>query len=251
MCRYGATIDVTVHIASFNTIACTELAVRTAVSRAGVAHHLVVGDAGSTDGSVALLEGFAADGLLDLELAPDGREHFEWLDHWTATCTTRWAVFVDSDVEFHRAGWLREILSVADSGGHALVCAELLPAHANTVEPVSHATVYLASRPAPWLLLIDCAQIRQLTVSFKWFAEPSDERHEGQILYDTGGKLFAALMASGCTWAAMPPSFQGAYTHFGNMSWAGRFGGNRRQRVKARRVSRRLKRVRRLTPDPA
>lgn len=243
----GAVPDVTVYIASRNTAACTELTIRTAVAYAAAPHGLVVGDGGSMDGSVAMLQELQSQGLLAaLDQAPDGREHFEWLDHWVAVCPTRWAVFVDSDVEFLRAGWLRDLLVAAEAGA-ALVCAELLPSHPHAIEPVSHAEVYLASRPAPWLMLVDVARVLSLGISFKWFAQPS-ERPEGQVLYDTGGKLFAALKAAGLPWAEMPPTFRRCYVHYGNMSWAGRFGGSRRQGAKARRVERRLRQARRLTP---
>jgi hypothetical protein len=35
----------------------------------------------------------------DVMLASHGRSHGAWLDVWTNTCTTRYAVMVDSDVE--------------------------------------------------------------------------------------------------------------------------------------------------------
>ena len=43
---------------------------------------LVVGDAGSTDGSLAMLRDFEARGWLRLEVAAGGRKHAEWLDLW-------------------------------------------------------------------------------------------------------------------------------------------------------------------------
>ena len=80
---------------------------------AGHPFRLVVGDAGSTDGSVAMLRGFAARGWLDLEEAPDGRRHAEWLDRWVQRCATRYALFCDSDVEFLGPGWLADLVHAA------------------------------------------------------------------------------------------------------------------------------------------
>lgn len=237
--------DVTVYIASADTATCTELAVRTAVAHAGTPHRLVVGDSGSTDGSIEMLKRFRDRGWLDIEIAEDKRHHSEWLDLWVKTCATRWAVFVDSDVEFHRDNWLGDMVDVADRGGHGLVSAELLPAAPHTVEPVAQKVVYLAPRPAPWLLLVDCSAVRALGASFQFIAEPAPDRPEGTIAYDTGAKLFAALAESGVTWTAMPASFGSAYTHYGNMSWAQAHGPTIAHRMKVRRVQRRLRRARR------
>lgn len=237
--------DVTIHMASAGTADCTELAIRTAVTRAGMPHRLVVGDGGSRDGSVEMLTSFRDRGWLELQALQEPREHSRWLDHWLATCPTRWAVFVDSDIEFRRDGWLREMVEAAEHGNHALVCGEMLSAGPHTIEPVSHAEVYLAPRPAPWLLLVDCAKIRALGMSFGFVSETSNDRPEGIIAYDTGAKLFACLEDVGLSWTAMPRSFTRGYTHFGNMSWAHRFGDTRAHRAKTRRVDRHLRRVRR------
>lgn len=239
---------VTVYIASADTAVSTELAVRTVIARAGMMHGLVVGDSGSTDGSVEMLQRLRARGWLQLDLVRERRHHFEWLDLWLATCPTQWAVFVDSDVEFRRNGWLRELLDVGRQG-YALVCGEMLAAVPHSIEPVGHREVYLAPRPAPWLLLIDCHRVRGLGVSFGFVAEPSDERPEGLIAYDTGAKLFASMLAVSMPWIQMPPSYQKVYAHYGNMSWGGAFGSGRAHRAKARRARRQLRRARHITSD--
>jgi glycosyltransferase involved in cell wall biosynthesis len=237
--------EVTVYIASADTAACTELTVRTALARAGMAHSLVVGDGGSTDGSIEMLTALRDRGLLRLEASDGPRHHSAWLDHWLATCGTRWAVFVDSDVEFHHGDWLREIVDVARQGDYALVCSDMLPATPHTIEPVGGNEVYLAPRPAPWLMLVDCARVRALGVSFRFVGEVSADRPEGLIAYDTGAKLFAALQDAGLAWKQMPACFARGYTHFGNMSWADKLGAGRAHRAKLRRVRRRLRRARR------
>lgn len=238
--------EVTVHVASANTADCTELTVRTAIARAGMPHEFVVGDGGSTDGSIEMLTGLRDRGLLRLEVADRPREHAAWLDHWLATCETRWAVFVDSDVEFHRDGWLRDIVAVGRDGDLVLVCSEMLPAGPHTIEPVGGKEVYLAPRPAPWLMLVDCTRLRGFEVSFRFVAEPTTERPEGLVAYDTGARLFEALQDAGLPWRQMPPAYARGYTHLANMSWASEYGGGRAHRAKLRRVRRRLRRARRL-----
>jgi glycosyltransferase involved in cell wall biosynthesis len=81
--------DVRVHVPTINTAAVTELCIRTMRRRAGAPFELVVGDGGSTDGSLDVLRRFERDGWLTLEIAPGGRTHAAWLDKWFAECPTR------------------------------------------------------------------------------------------------------------------------------------------------------------------
>jgi GT2 family glycosyltransferase len=60
--------DITVHVASWNTASATELCLRTMRRHAGHPFALVVGDGGSTDGSLAMLRDFAQRGWLELEV---------------------------------------------------------------------------------------------------------------------------------------------------------------------------------------
>ena len=80
--------EVTVHLASLNTRAVTELCIRSLREHAGMPFELVVGDCGSTDGSLEMLRRMEAEGWLRLEVAPEGRRHPDWLDRWLAACTT-------------------------------------------------------------------------------------------------------------------------------------------------------------------
>ena len=105
--------DVRVHIASINTARVTELCIRTMHRYAGYPFTLVVGDGGSTDGSLEMLRRLERQGWLELEVAPNGRLRTEWLDHWFAECSERLAVFSDSDVEYLRPNWLREMVDAA------------------------------------------------------------------------------------------------------------------------------------------
>ena len=232
-----------VHVASLNTAAATELCIRSLRATAGRAFTLTVGDSGSTDGSVEMLRGLEALGWLTLEVAPGGRLHTEWLDHWVRECRTDYALFVDSDVEFRRTGWLAELVDTAESRHTALVAAEILGEVECYVEPVGHTTVRLASRPAPWLLLVDPAVVAGLGVSFAFHAE---QELDGTVAYDTAGWLFRELAGRGLRWAAMPPEFASAYHHYGGLSWiplAGRRGWRKRRDLVV--VRRRLRRLRR------
>src|SRR5215213_1405556 len=76
---------VTIAIASINTRPFTELAIRSAVRRAGYPAKVVVGDGGSTDGTLEMLDRLSSRLIDEVEIEPNGRSHGEWLDHWVAT----------------------------------------------------------------------------------------------------------------------------------------------------------------------
>ena len=155
------------HVASYNTRELTELCLRSMRQYAGIPFRVTVGDSASSDGSVEMLEEFERREWIDIQRAR--RSHSEWLDFWLATCTEDLAVFIDSDVEFLRFGWLADLVAANQEHRAALVCGEMLPEQSDFIEPVSARSVRLAARPAPWLLLAEIAQLRpdelQLRVS--------------------------------------------------------------------------------------
>jgi GT2 family glycosyltransferase len=111
---------VVMHIASWNTARVTELCIRSMRHYAGLDFDLVVGDGGSTDGSVEMLRSFADRGWLELESVAGGRKHAEWLDHWVETSAGRYAGFSDSDVEYLQPGWLDDLVNAATASNAAL-----------------------------------------------------------------------------------------------------------------------------------
>jgi Glycosyl transferase family 2 len=217
---------VTVHVASFNTAAVTELCVRSMRHYAGHPFELVVGDAGSTDGSVAMLRGFADRGWLRLEEAPDGRKHAQWLDRWVEQCETRHSVFCDSDVEFLGAGWLADLVQKATVPGPtgasdpALVCARMQWPPPEFTHPTTGAIRRLAPRPTPWMLMLDLDQVRgTVDESFAYRDVVDPDAFGGKVACDVGAAYFAALERAGLTWAEMGPEFQHKFRHFGGLTW--------------------------------
>ncbi len=195
---------VTVHVASYNTAAVTELCIRSMRHFAGQPFELVVGDAGSTDGSIAMLRNFAERGWLRLEEAPGGRKHAQWLDRWVEQCETRFSVFCDSDVEFLAPGWLLDLVARAttpapDGGPEpALVCARMQRPPAEFTHPTSGAIRRLAPRPTPWMLLLDLDQVRGVVdESFGYRDVVDPDAYGGKVAYDVGAAYFAALEAAG------------------------------------------------------
>jgi hypothetical protein len=212
--------DIRVHVASINTAAVTELCIRSMRRTAGHPFELIVGDGGSTDGSLDMLRRFERNGWLGLELAPGGRTHAEWLDKWHAECPARYAVFSDSDVEYHELGWLADMAGAAHRSNAALVATRI---QARGGVPYTHprtgARRTLAERPEPWLMMIDVTQTRGVVTSGFGYRDEPAPNGEGKIGFDIAAAFFRELQACGLTYVEMPDSFARAYTHYGSMSW--------------------------------
>lgn len=217
--------EVTVHLASLNTRAVTELCIRSMRHHAGMPFDLVVGDCGSTDGSLEMLRRFERDGWLRLEVAPEGRRHPDWLDRWLAACPTRYCGFSDSDVEYRAPNWLHDVVTRARTTGSALVCGRMQHPPAEFVHPRTGAARRLAPRPTPWLLLLDTEQVRgRVDASFAYRDVVDPSAHGGKVAYDVGAAYFAALEAAGLPWAEMPAEWQSHYRHYGGLTWLGARG---------------------------
>ena len=212
--------SVTVHVATLNTAHVTELCIRSMRKYAGRPFELKVGDAGSTDGSVELLRAWEALEWLSLEEAVGGRTHADWIDGWLAACTSRFAVFSDSDVEYREPGWLSDIVETAETTGAALVCGRMLNPTGVYVHPVTGATRRLANRPSPWLLLVDLDQVRGVvdaTFQSRDVKDPTSATVGTS--FDVGATYFQALVDAGLTWKEMPPEWRSKFRHFGGLTW--------------------------------
>jgi glycosyltransferase involved in cell wall biosynthesis len=228
---------VAVHVASYNTAGATELCIRSMRHYAGQDFRLLVGDAGSTDGSLTMLRRFEARGWLELEVAPGGRQHAEWLDRWLARSGARYVVFSDSDVEYLESGWLRDLVDTAEREKAALVCARMQTPPDTFEHPVTGAKRRLAPRPTPWLMLVDTEQVRgRVDASFGYVDVVDPGAYGGKVAYDVGAAYFAALVAAGLTWAEMPPAWQSKFRHFGGLTWL-KPGGGAGAKVQARQLA--------------
>jgi glycosyltransferase involved in cell wall biosynthesis len=248
--------DVHVHVASLNTAAATELCVRTIHRFAGRPFELVVGDGGSTDGTLPRLRDMEQRGWLRLEVAPEGRRHAEWLNHWFATCPARYAVFVDSDMQFRRDGWLRELVDAAQAHDAAMVTSRIQTLADHTYVDDKGRLVGWAPRPTPWLILVDVARLRGAIdegFGFRVRKDPDDPTRA--TAYDTGAAFFEALQAAGFRWATMPDGWAArTYHHFGGMTWIRNRPLHLRRRAlqaaKRRRIAVALWRARRGASTP-
>lgn len=213
---------VTVHVPTLNTSRVTELCIRSMRHFAGRPFELVVGDCGSTDGSVRMLERLAGRDWLELQMAPNGRRHPEWLDRWLRECRTKYALFSDSDVEFREPGWLSDMAFVAEETGAALVCGRMQHETECFVHPVTKAERRLAARPTAWLLMLNVEQVRNIIdANFEYHEVEDLNVFGGKIAYDTSAWYFKQLCDAGLTWAEMPDWWQSKYRHFGGLTWLG------------------------------
>lgn len=207
------------HVASLNTAAATELCLRSLIALAGCPVRVTVGDCGSTDGSLEMLEVLARAGHITLEVAPGGRAHAAWLDGWLAACDTRWCLFCDSDVEFLRDGWLRAMVAAGEDAGAALVATRIQARGGVPFRhPVTGAMRTLAPRPEPWLMLIDADAVRaRIPTSFAYVDEVQPDGTK--VAFDTAAAFYRDVVAGGLTVIEMPAGFRHAYHHFGSLSW--------------------------------
>jgi glycosyltransferase involved in cell wall biosynthesis len=212
---------VTVFVASFNTRNALELTLRSAKRLAGCPFDFHVGDSGSTDGSRDLIARLQQDGVISVREVAQGRRHWEWLDHWRQTCPTRYAVFVDSDVQFLRPGWLAAVLETADRKAWALVGGEMVPEQPDSLHD-GVVPFRFAARLSPWLLLVDIAECDPVPISFQDWSHESTRVHEGRVAYDVSGTLFHTLRLREIGCGPMPTTFQRSYRHYGGLSWQAR-----------------------------
>ena len=207
-----------IYVASFNTVAYTELCIRSLHHYADVPFHLVVGDSDSRDGSREMLQSMAEEGWLELETSAARREHAHWLDDWLASAPAEHILFCDSDIQFLRSGFLSTLVHAAQRGA-AIVSERVLPGrHYQDWRAPTH----IVPRPAPWLLLVDAPALRSLGTSFQRMIEPTDRYPEGQVTYDIGAKLYERTLEAGMRHATLGWSFRRRYRHFGNASWGSR-----------------------------
>lgn len=213
---------VLVLIASFNTRHATELCVRSLRRTAGHPYRLTVGDGGSDDGSVRMLERLAAAGWLELIVEP-GRSHTQWLDGWRERHPDGLLLYCDSDMYFRRPGWMAEMARAIEGPGTGTGCAmvfgELVAGGEWYVEPVGRRPGRLASRPSTWLLMVDAARLVGVEVGFGFTKVDPAPVPEGMILFDVGAALFGEVERRGLGGRAMPPEFRRGYVHYEGLSW--------------------------------
>jgi glycosyltransferase involved in cell wall biosynthesis len=211
--------DVTIYIASINTAPATELCIRSIFRYTDRNSYILsVGDCGSTDSSLPRLMRMLHDNLIDdVMLAPNGRSHGAWLDLWTSSCTTRFALMIDSDIEIRDSNWMNVLLRTADDTDAAIVCAEF-------VDEVPYCLdgrglpIRLARRPSAWMMLVNIAKCRDRD-SWQFAMENDTSIPEGQWALDTGARFMRTLSLAGEEVVAAPSSFLDSFRHFGGLSW--------------------------------
>jgi len=217
--RLDRTLDVHVYVASLNTALATELCVRSLRAYAGCSYRLTVGDGGSTDDSLEMLEEFRDRGWLELEVDPSRPRHHQWLERWLARSDGDLLVFCDSDMEFVRPDALRPLVSVAASSGAALTVAEHCLEAGGGREPVTGKPVRMAERFSAWLFAVDPRAVSGFAPSFgfTWCEDPTIP--EGNRGFDTGALFLGEINRLDLGYAVMPHLYRRRYRHFTGMTW--------------------------------
>ncbi len=202
--------DTTICIASVNTAWNTELCLRSLQVRdAGHPSRVVIGDCGSTDRTLPMLVRMARRGVVDdIELAPRGRTHATWIDHWVRTCPTDYMVLVDSDVEVRLDGWLAELHRARSEHGATFVTAMMEEERPEITRPGTK----MSKRPTVYCMLLDVAKARAVGRSF-------EEWYDGPVGYDVAAWFFAGVIDTGMPYVVMPEAWRPSVKHYEAMSY--------------------------------
>jgi hypothetical protein len=239
-------LNVTVCVASHNTRASVELCVRSLRETATYPMTLRVGDAGSSDGSLTLLEDMQSRGLLTLDRSSTPRLHAEWLDHWFKHVDADLLVFVDSDIEFRRSDWLLLLVDEAKKSGAALIYSEWSPRRRGHA---GDRPARLAERPAPWLLGVSPRKLNGIRASFAEVWTETASVPEGILVHDVAAAFYGSVVARGAKCAALPRSFRRRYHHYGGLSWIPAEGPRGRKKRRDERVTARRLRLLRVAQE--
>jgi glycosyltransferase involved in cell wall biosynthesis len=202
--------DTTIYVASINTAWNTELCLRSLdVRDSGHPYRVVVGDCGSTDRTLPMLVKMLKRGVVDdIELAPRGRTHAGWIDHWLSTCSSDYMVLLDSDVEIRKDNWLTDLHRARALHDAAFVTAAM---EAERLEPTKPG-VMMAGRPTVYCMLIDVGKVRGVGRSF-------EEWYDGPVGYDVAAWVFLGLVQAKIPYVVMPESWLPSVKHYEAMSY--------------------------------
>jgi len=209
---------VEVFVASLDTCDATALTILSLRTHDDSGYEIVVGDGGSTDGSIEMLAQLRGRGWLRLEERSDRWRHHDWIEHRIARSEADYVIFCDSDMEFRAPNVVRDLVDTAMRTGAALVAAELCRPGPG-IEPISGDRIHMAARPSGWLFLVAPAVVRDLKTSFAFRFDPHGSSSGTGLAYDTGAAWFGELVERGMPWASMRGSFTRRYRHHGGMTW--------------------------------
>ena len=229
----AAPATVTVHVASYNT-ARVDGAVHPldAPLRRVVDFGSLVGDAGSTDGSLddaAPLRGARlarARGGAGRPQAPRVAGPLAGPERRPLRGLQRLGRRVPRSRLARRPGRHRR------ATGAALVCARMQTPAGHVRAPGDRREA--AARAAPDAVAACCSTSSRCGAASTRASATSTsidpDAFGGKVAYDVGAAYFAALDAAGLTWAEMPPAWQSKFRHFGGLTWlkpGGRCGARR------------------------
>ena len=232
-----------IYIASYNTKAATELAIRSLYRFAGHPFLLTVGDSASKDGSIEMLRRLESAGRLQLLTSASPRSHAEWLDIFIRDCEQEYAMFLDSDIELVQPNCVSDAMEFAKMSGAAIVGAESEPA-GRTVTNDGRSVWSPGRKASIWFTLVDVPRVRGLGLSYTPWIDFSSTVDDVPVHYDVGARIEAAVLASGYSIDILPAPFKSRYIHFRGLSWR-REPGIRLLRYYARRVRLELRLLRR------
>jgi glycosyltransferase involved in cell wall biosynthesis len=209
------TAPVRVHITTVDTALATELTVRSIVACTDAPYELVVYD-NSTDETGLMIESFAARGWLRHERTTGS--HAEFLDRSVPSCPAQFGVFLHSDVEILRKGWLRRLLAFRERTDAAMVVARIGQEIPGYREPFGRIVRNIGAVDTS-VMVFETAKVTEVESSFAFWKEETAEVPEGMRIADVGGMYYRDLLRRGLVVAALPLRLELDYRHWRNLSW--------------------------------
>ena len=227
--------SVTIFITSLNNRYPLELTLRTLVEHTSYPNYEIwVGDNGSTDGSVELIESLINEGWpLRLIEQPEGRPQHEWYDLMAENVQTKYWVGVHEDMMFTGDGWLEDLIHFMETHPDTLLLGGERRYSGVGAEPVSGEIVEDKENLSTWIF---CARenLRNFIGTSFEFHKEWDKEDERYKTYDLGARLIEDMRLKGLNFECMPESYLDKFHHLGSITWS--FQDDRVDMSKARRT---------------
>lgn len=213
--------EVTVFIANYNTRNALKVTIESLIQYTAYKNYkLIVGDSGSTDGSLEYLA--EASARLNFKVIQKEKRihHPEWLNILFETIDTPYWCSVDSDMQFFGADWLADLVAFMEyHPATYLLSAEPKLPHFDVIEPVEGSIIDLAEAPSTWLFMVRTNLRNHIEGDFQFVSKDPDPRTKNIQCYDTGSMILQQMRDKKLQYAVMPAWYRCKYHHFGGLTW--------------------------------
>jgi hypothetical protein len=133
-------------------------------------------------------------------------------------CPAPVGVFLHSDIEILRRGWLERLLAFRQRRDAAMVAATIGREQPYYREPFGRVVRNIGA-VGTWILAFETAKVADVETTFAFWKEETDEVPEGIRISDVGGMYYRELRRRGLVVAELPLQLELDYRHWGNLTW--------------------------------